>query len=118
MNNRDVNQSIKENKDAVKKLINSTLNTINSIVNQNTTFAVVYAVSERNNNEIIYVGETTDIVSRMKEHLSGSSFSKKLEISKDELKWYKIRYRRMGDDRKRKLFESYAIGALKPNYNF
>ena len=54
----------------------------------------------------------------MKDHLSGtSSFNKKAKVPENELEWYQIRYRRMANERQRKLFESYAIGVLKPKFN-
>ena len=119
MSVKNMKQNIKDNRRALKTLINSTLNSINTIVNHNESFAAVYAISSRYNNAVIYVGETSHIGRRIKEHLSGNSpFSKKLKIPKIELKWYNVRYRRMSDERQRTLFESYVIGALEPKYNF
>ena len=119
MSVRDMRQNAKDNQHALKTLINSTLNSINIIIKHNKSFAAVYAISDRYDNTIIYVGETSHIGRRIKDHLSGnSSFSEKLKIPETELKWYNVRYRHMSDERQRKLFEAYVIGTLKPKYNF
>ena len=119
MNTKSVKENAKDNQHHLTNLVNSNPKTINIIVKHGESFAVVYAVSSRDDDTIIYVGETSDIGRRMRDHLSGtSSFSKKLGISENELKWYQIRHRRMANERQRKLFESYAIGVLKPKSNF
>ena len=119
MSVKNMRQNIKDNQYALNTLMNSTLKTINNIVKHDESFAVVYVISSRYDDTVIYVGETSHIGRRIKDHLSGnSSFSKKLKISETELKWYRVRYRRMIDERQRKLFEAYVIGILKPKYNF
>ncbi len=90
------------------------------ILKHNESFAGVYAISNRNNDEIIYVGESSQIVDRLQHHVSGtnpSDLKQKTGLDHDDLKWYKVRYRRMVNERQRKLFESYAIGVLKPKFN-
>lgn len=118
MTSKSLQDNAKDNQYHLTNLVNSNPKTINQIIKHD-SFAVVYAISSRDDDTIIYVGETSDIVSRMKDHLSGtSSFSKKAKVPETELKWYQIRYRRMANERQRKLFESYAIGVLKPKFNF
>jgi hypothetical protein len=119
MTTKQIRDNIKDNRHHLDNLIKSTKNTINVIIKHNEPFAATYAVSNPTDDTIIYVGQTSDIVSRLKQHISGNSdFSKKIKITENEFKWYKIRYRRMSSERPRKLFESYVIGELKPKYNF
>jgi len=119
MTSKSVRDSAKDNQRHLSTLVNSNEKTINIIIKHDEPFAAVYAISSRDDDTIIYVGETSDMVRRMRDHLSGnSSFSKKLKIPENELKWYQIRYRRMANERQRKLFESYVIGVLKPKFNF
>ena len=111
--------SAKENQHNLDILIRSIKHTINSIRKPDKHFAGIYVISDRNNDTIIYVGETSDMARRMNDHLHGtSSFSKKSKIKTNELNLCNIRYRRMKDDRERKLFESYVIGVLKPKFNY
>ena len=118
MNSKNVRESAKDNQYNLTNLVSFNPKTISKIIKHNNSFAVVYAISSRDDDTIIYVGETLDIVRRMKDHLSGtSSFSEKAKVPENELKWYQIRYRRMANERQRKLFESYAIGVLKPKFN-
>ena len=90
MSVKNMRQNIKDNQHALNTLMNSTLKTINNIVKHDESFAVVYAISSKYDDTVIYVGETSHIGRRIKDHLSGnSSFSKKLKISETELKWYR-----------------------------
>ncbi len=119
MSVKNMKQNTKDNQYALNTLMDSTLKSINNIVNHDESFAAVYVISSRYDDTVIYVGETSHIGHRIKDHLSGnSSFSKKLKISETELKWYRVRYRRMNNTRQRKLFEAYVLGVLKPKYNF
>lgn len=119
MISKDVRDSIKENQHHLTNLVDSNNRAINVIIKHADHFAAVYAISSSTDDEIIYVGQTLDIVNRMNEHVSGnSSFGKKIKITKKEFKWYRIKYRRMADERQRRLFESYVIGTLKPKFNF
>ena len=118
MNLKNVREETKENQRYLNTLINSNPKTISLIIKHGKSFAAVYAISDRDDKKIIYVGETSDISRRMEDHLSGSSsFSKKLKPTGDELKWFKIRYRRMANERQRKFFESFVISVLKPKFN-
>lgn len=119
MTSKSVRDNTKENQRHLNTLVNSNEKTINVIVKHNDPFAAVYAISSPDDDTIIYVGQTSDIVNRMNNHLSGAStFSKKVKIPENELKRYKIRYRRMANEKQRSFFESYVIGVLKPKFNF
>lgn len=119
MISKNVRDNAKDNQHHLNTLVNSNEKTINVIIKHNDPFAAVYAISNPNDGAIIYVGQTSDIVNRMNSHLSGAStFSKKVKVPENELKWYKIRHRRMANEKQRKFFESYVIGVLKPKFNF
>ena len=119
MTTKQIRDNIKDNRHHLDNLINFTKKTINVVIKHGESFAAVYAISNPTDDTIIYVGQTSDIASRIKQHMSGNSdFAKKIKIPENEFKWYKIRYRRMASERPRKLFESYVIGELKPKYNF
>ena len=118
MDSKNVKKHTKENQHHLTRLMNSNPRTINGIIKRGDLFAAVYAISARDDKQIIYVGETSDISSRMKDHLSGSSgLHKKSKFTENELKWCRVRYRRMANERQRKLFESFVISVLKPKFN-
>lgn len=119
MTSKDVKDSIKENQQYLITLVNSNSKKINLIIKHDDHFAAVYAISGPTDDKIIYVGQTSDIVNRMNDHVSGDlKFGKKINISEKEFKRYRVRYRRMADERQRRLFESSVIGTLKPKFNF
>ena len=101
-------------------MINSNPKTINTILKHNESFAGIYVISDRNDNEIIYAGESGQVTDRLRHHVSGtnpSDLKQKTGLDFNDLKWCKVRYRRMANDRQRKLFELYVIGVLKPKFN-
>ena len=120
MNKKNVRKNAKDNQHHLTNLTNSNPKTIKVILNHDKLFAGVYAISNRNDDEIIYVGESGQISDRLQHHISGtnpSDLKQKTGLDFNDLKWYKVRYRRMADERQRKLFEFYAIGVLKPKFN-
>ncbi len=120
MNSKNIKENVKDNQHHLTNLINSNPKYINLILKHNDSFAGVYAISNRNDDEILYVGESSQIADRLQHHVSGTNSSdlkQKTGLDFDELKWYKVRYRRMANERQRKLFESYVIGVLKPKFN-
>ena len=118
MNPKNASEQTKENQHYLTRLVNSNPRTINTITRRGESFAAVYAISGRIGKKIIYVGETSDISRRMGDHLSGSSgLRKKSTLSENELKWCKVRYRRIANERQRKFFELFVISVLKPKFN-
>ena len=110
----------KNKKHYLDNLIKFNPKTINVIIKNNKSFSGVYAISDRYDNEIIYVGESSQVKDRLYHHIHGtnnSDLKQKTGLSSEELKWYKVRYRQLKDDRKRKMFESYVIGVLEPILN-
>lgn len=119
MSSKSIREIAKDNQRYLTTLTNSNPKTINGIINRNDSFAAVYAISSRYDDTILYVGQTQNIAERMKKHLSlTTKFGKQIKVLDSELKWFQIRNRHMANERQRKLFESYAIGVLKPKYNF
>ena len=121
MSSKSVRDSAKNNQHYLTTLMNSNPKTINVITKNNESFAAVYVINDKDDNSVLYVGNSENISSRLKHHSAGTSSSdlnKKANLNIREIKWCKIRYRRMADEKQRKLFESYVIGVLKPRFNF
>ncbi|MCJ8306553.1 MAG: GIY-YIG nuclease family protein [Nitrosopumilus sp.] len=121
MDSKNVKENAKDNQHHLMNLVNSNPKTLKTILKHNELFAGVYAISNRNDDvEVIYVGESGQITNRLQHHVSGTNSSvlkQKTGLDFDELKWYKVRYRRMANEKQRKLFEKYAISVLKPKFN-
>lgn len=120
MHLKKVKENATGNQRHLVNLMNSNPKTINTILKHNESFAGIYIISDRNDSEPIYVGESGQVADRLQHHVSGTNSSdlkQKTGLGFNDLKWYKVRYRRMANDRQRKLFESYVIGVLKPKFN-
>lgn len=112
----------KEHKIALNNLLNSTKHTIRKLSNGD-AFAGVYLISRPDNGTPVYVGDTDNMSQRMQNHInntSGSNLNQMLKkhpsFPQDPLK-YKVRYRRLANQKERTYFENYVIAVLQPLLN-
>ena len=90
----------------------------------NFDFSAVYLIYDPKGNEVIYIGETNSLYSRITEHVKGlGRYSLVLKIKRrpemsQKIEDYKIKYITVEDFRERKFSENLLLGIYKPKLNY
>ena len=90
----------------------------------NFDFSAVYLIYDPKGNEVIYIGETNSLYSRITEHVKGlGRYSLVLKIKRrpemsQKIEDYKIKYITVEDFRERKFSENLLLGIYKPMLNY
>ena len=100
----------------LENIIKSDPNDMAKVINFTECSSVVYAISDPNDDKIVYVGQTSNFPTRMIGHCGSNGFTRG-EKSYREILHYKIRHMHMNDKCERLYLESYMISILDPEYN-